>query len=157
MAGPTPWLTDDEQETWRALIVLVQGLESSLDRQLQRDAGMPHAYYGILVMLSEAEEGTLRMSELARRLRFSQSRLTHAVSAMARQGWVRRERCPTDGRGFNAVLEPSGRAALAAAAPGHVAEVRRLVFDRLDVDAQHRLRDACQTLLTGLVEDGAPA
>src|SRR3954466_12972436 len=144
------WLSDDEQATWRSFLAVQQMLDEDLDRQLQRDAALTHTYYGILVALSEAPGNALRMSELARRLRHSQSRLTHAVARLERDGRVRREPCPTDKRGQFAVLTPAGRAALDAAAPGHVAERRAKMFDRLSPAQVAQLRRICQTLLDGL-------
>ena len=89
MADTTRWLDDDEQRTWRSFMLATQLIDEDLDRQLQRDADMPHAYYGILVALSEATDNTLRMSDLARHLRYSQSRMTHAISSMERSGWAK--------------------------------------------------------------------
>ncbi len=146
----TDWLDDDEQRAWRAFLLTSQLLDQALDRQLQRDAGMPHAYYAVLVALSEAPERSLRMSELARRLRYSQSRLTHAVSSMERSGWVQRSVCPTDRRGQVAALTDEGFEALVAAAPGHVGEVRARVFDRLSSTQVRQLRHICETLVDGL-------
>lgn len=146
----TRWLNDDEQATWRSYLLATQLLDEALDRQLQRDAALPHAYYAILVALSEAPDRTRRMTELAQLLRHSPSRTTHAVASLERSGLVERRRCPSDGRGQFAVLTPAGQRALELAAPGHVEEVRRLVFDRLSPAQQRALRDACTTLLTGL-------
>jgi DNA-binding MarR family transcriptional regulator len=146
----TRWLSDDEQATWRSFLAVQQLLDEALDRQLQRDAGLPHTYYAILVTLDEAEDGTLRMSELARRLRHSQSRMTHAVARLEHDGRVQRRPCPTDGRGQLATITAEGRRALAAAAPGHVAEVRARLFDRLSANQVTQLRRICQTLLEGL-------
>jgi DNA-binding MarR family transcriptional regulator len=95
----TRWLSDEEQRTWRALLAMTALLGSALDAQLQRDAGMPHAYYIVLAMLSEAPGRTLRMSELASVANSSQSRLSHAVARLEERGWVRREKCPSDKRG----------------------------------------------------------
>jgi DNA-binding MarR family transcriptional regulator len=92
----------------------------------------------------------LRMSELARLLRHSQSRTTHAVSRLEADGRVRRRPCPTDGRGQLAEITPAGRRLLREAAPGHVAEVREKVFDRLSAAQVTQLRRICQTLLDGL-------
>ena len=150
MARPQRWLSDDEQATWRSLVLLNQLLDEALDRQLQRDAGMPHAYYQVLVALSESDSGQVRMSDLARFLRYSPSRLTHAVASMERRGWARREPCPSDRRGQLAVLTPAGRRAIQGAAPGHVAEVRSRVFDRLSDEQAAQLRTICETLLAGL-------
>ena len=146
-AGPR-WLSADEQRAWRGLVLLTQHLDGALDRQLQRDAGLNHAHYGILVALSEAPEGRLRMGDLAGRLRYSPSRLTHAVAGLQRKGWVRREPCPGDRRGLVAELTDIGRRELEAAAPGHVAEVRRRVFDRLSAEQVAALTAICETLLS---------
>ena len=141
MAEDAPrWLDDEQQRAWRALITFVARLEETLDRQLQRDAGLPHAYYQVLAMLSEAPGRTLRMSELARRTTSSPSRLSHAVARLEEKGWVRRQRHPTDRRGALATLTDEGFAVLVAAAPGHVEAVRQLVFDRLDRDQVRQLR-----------------
>jgi DNA-binding MarR family transcriptional regulator len=144
------WLNEDEQATWRAYLLSTQLLDETLDRQLQRDSHMPVTHYAVLVTLADAPERTLRMSDLARLLRFSPSRMTHAMASLERKGWVRRERCPTDRRGQMAVLNDDGIRALAAAAPGHVAEVRAHLFDLLSPEQVTQLRDICETLLAGL-------
>ncbi|WP_442945888.1 MarR family winged helix-turn-helix transcriptional regulator [Nonomuraea sp. LPB2021202275-12-8] len=139
----TRWLDDDEQRTWRSFLSATQLVNEALDRQLQRDAGMPHTYYMILVALSEAPERSMRMSELAGRAQSSQSRLSHAIARLEERGWVRRDRCPDDRRGNVAVLTGEGFAALEAAAPGHVEEVRRSLFDALTPEQVRRLGEIC--------------
>lgn len=129
-----------------------QLVHEALDRQLQRDAGMPHAYYMILVALSEAPRRSMRMSELAARAQSSQSRLSHAVARLEERGWVRRERCPEDRRGSIAVLTDAGFAALESAAPGHVEEVRRVLFDVLSPEQQRRLHEICATVRDTLAD-----
>jgi DNA-binding MarR family transcriptional regulator len=130
-AGGARWLSADEQRAWRNYLEATKVLMDALDRQLQREAGMPHAYYEILVRLSEAEGRALRMSELADSTLSSRSRLSHAVARLEERGWVVREDCLTDRRGQIARLTDEGFAVLAAAAPGHVAAVRRLMVDVL--------------------------
>jgi DNA-binding MarR family transcriptional regulator len=130
MSG-TRWLSDEEQRVWREFSTATGMLRSHLEGQLQREANMPHAYYELLVALSEAPGRMLRMSELADTRGSSRSRLSHAVSRLEANGWVRRESCPTDKRGAWAVLTPAGFAALQAAAPGHVEAVRSSLFDPL--------------------------
>lgn len=127
----TRWLSEQEQAVWRAFLEATQMLFEQLDRELQQDSSIPHAYYEILVRLSEAPERTLRMSALAERSMSSRSRLSHAVARLEERGWVRRVACPTDRRGFFAVLTDEGSAALAGAAPGHVEGVRRHLLDPL--------------------------
>ena len=139
MSGPR-WLDEEEQRTWRAFLDVNQLLFEQLDHELQRDSGIPHGYYEIMVRLSEAPGRTLRMSQLAKRSQSSRSRISHAVARLEETGWVRRETCPTDRRGFLAVLTDEGFAALAGAAPGHVEGVRGHLFDRLSTEQVGQLR-----------------
>ena len=155
MAGPR-WLSDEEQCAWRAFLAAIQLLTDELDRELQRDADMPHTYYEILVALSEAPDRALRMSQLAERCWSSRSRLSHAVSRLEEAGWVRREACPTDKRGALAVLTDQGFSALEAAAPGHVEAVRRAVFDVLTPDQVRQLGEISATIRDGLVRGDGP-
>ena len=146
MAVMTRWLDSDEQRTWRAFLSASRALMDTLDRELQRDAGMPHAYYEILVRLSESPGRQLRMSDLAEAAGSSRSRLSHAVARLEAAGWVRREECPTDRRGQVALLTDEGFATLAAAAPGHVEGVRRHLFDALSPAQVTQLRQIGETL-----------
>lgn len=144
------WLSDSEQETWRAFVTAVEGLTEHFDRQLQRDSGMPYTYYEILVALSEAPDRTLRMSTLAGARGSSRSRLSHAVARLEEVGWVIRRTCPTDKRGSFAVLTDQGFAALEAAAPGHVNAVREKLFDRLTPEQLTALDEISKAILSGL-------
>jgi DNA-binding MarR family transcriptional regulator len=144
------WLDDDEQATWRTFLAATQLLRESLERQLQRDAGMPHTYYMILVALSETPERSMTMSELAQLARSSPSRLSHAVAKLEEAGWVRRCRHAQDGRTTLATLTDEGFAALAAAAPGHVEQVRSALFDPLTDEQVRQLREIFQAVLTKL-------
>ncbi|MBQ0897662.1 MarR family transcriptional regulator [Micromonospora purpureochromogenes] len=150
MDAMTRWLDPDEQRTWRAFLTASRALMDTLDRELQRDAGMPHAYYEILVRLSEAPRRQLRMSELADLTGSSRSRLSHAAARLEAAGWLRREDCPTDRRGQVAVLTDDGFAVLAAAAPGHVEGVRRHLFDALSPAQVDQLRRISETLVAHL-------
>ena len=154
MGVMTRWLEADEQRTWRAFLTATRALMDALDRELQRDAGMPHAYYEILVRLSEAPDRRLRMSELAELTGSSRSRLSHAAARLEASGWIRREDCPTDRRGQIAVLTDAGFATLAAAAPGHVEGVRRHLFDALSPAQVDQLRRISETLAEHLTDSG---
>lgn len=144
--GDVDWLSAEQQRVWRNYIAATRMVESELERQLQRDSGLPTTYYEIMVSLSEAPDRTLRMSELADRSRFSRSRLSHAVARMEQQGWIERRECPSDKRGAFAVLTEKGFAALSAAAPGHVRQVRSLVFDVLSEEQINQLGEICAAL-----------
>jgi DNA-binding MarR family transcriptional regulator len=147
------WLEPGELDAWLSYLAATTLLEAELDRQLQRDSGMPHAYYQILAMLSDVPGRTMRMSDLAAITQSSQSRLSHAVARLERQGWVRRVPCPDDRRSTFAQLTEAGFAALAAAAPGHVRTVRRHLIDRLTPEQVEQLRDIGKAVLAGLGVD----
>lgn len=145
------WLTDEQLDAWLSYVAASSLLEAELDRQLQRDSGLPHAYYLILAMLSDVPGRTLRMSDLAAVTQSSQSRLSHAVSRLERNGWIRRLPCPDDRRSTLARLTDAGFEVLAAAAPGHVDAVRRHLFSRLTPEQVGQLREITRAVLSGLV------
>ena len=148
--GEPRWLDAEEQKAWRAWLYSSLLLHDRLDRELTRETGISHAYYEILVQLSEAPGRMLRMSELADRSLSSRSRLSHAVARLEERGWVRRQVCPSDGRGQLAVLTDEGFAALEGAAPIHVEGVRAHLFDQLSPEQVTAMRDIGETLLRHL-------
>lgn len=125
------WLSPEERRMWMRLVGLTVLLPGEVEAQLKRDAGLSLFEYHVLAMLSEGEDRTRSMSDLAFWSNASLSRLSHVVTRLEKQGWVRREACPSDGRATNAVLTDAGFAHLEANAPAHVEEVRRIVFDGL--------------------------
>jgi len=148
----TPWLDADEQRAWRALAAVLLRLPAALDRQLRQDSGLSHFDYWVMALLSEAPERTRRLAELAAEADASLSRLSHAVSRLEAEGWVVRRPCPDDARATLAALTAAGYAEVVAAAPGHVATVRSLVFDGLgprDVAALERIAAAIVGRLDG--------
>ena len=146
----TRWLDADERDAWLTYVATSTLLDAALDRQLQRDAGMPLAYYLVLAMLSDAPGRTLRMSDLATMTQSSQSPLSHAVSRLEARGWVSRNPCPHDRRSTLAHLTDAGFEALAEAAPGHVAAVRAHLFDKLSDEQVRQLHDILAPVLADL-------
>lgn len=149
----TRWLDDGEQRTWRSFVTATRLFFDGIERQLQQDSGLPHAYYEILVRLSEAPGHTMRMSELATTSLSSRSRISHAVARLEENGWVRRRPCENDKRGQLAQLTDAGLAGIEAAAPGHVDAVRRGLFDALSPQQVVALRDISDTLVAHLAKE----
>ncbi|MEO5877005.1 MAG: MarR family transcriptional regulator [Streptosporangiaceae bacterium] len=146
----TRWLDDDEQEAWRAYLWSTQLIFDHLERQMQREGGIPHTYYVIMAMLSEAPDRSLTMTQLARLTRGSASRLSHAVGKLERNGWVRRVKHPDDARTNIATLTDEGSATVEAHAPGHVAAVREALFDQLTPEQVDQLKTISQAVLDKL-------
>jgi DNA-binding MarR family transcriptional regulator len=135
------WLDDEERQAWLALASTLIRLPAALDAQLRRDAGISHFEYQVLALLSQAPGRTLRMSELAVQAEGSLPRLSQVAARLESHGWLERTPDPADGRYTLAVLTAQGLAKVSQAAPGHVAEVRRLVFDPLTKAQSRQLRD----------------
>jgi DNA-binding MarR family transcriptional regulator len=138
----TRWLTDEELSSWLPFIGVVLRLGAALDTQLQRDSDLTHFDYLCLAMLSEHDDHTTSMSELAGRTNSSLSRLSHVISKLEGRGLVGRCRSEVSRRVTLVRMTEEGYAVLVAAAPGHVETVRSLVFDGLapdDVEALGRI------------------
>lgn len=124
------WLNAAEMKAWRRYIIASRRLLEALDNDLEgHDLSM--ADYEILAQLSDAPERKMRMSELAETALLSRSRLSHRMKVMEKAGWVKREACPSDKRGYFAVMTAKGWKAIVAAAPDHVESVRTRFVDHL--------------------------
>ena len=132
------WLNPREMKAWRAYIIgsrrLLEALDSDLDGH-----DLTMADYEVMAKLSEAPGRRIRMSELADLAMLSKSRLSHRMKVMEKAGWVRREECAEDRRGYWAVMTDKGMKAIVAAAPSHVESVRRRFIDQLSVKEQEAL------------------
>jgi len=144
--GQPRWLNDDEQQAWRATVHLSQMLLRQLDRDLAAH-GLSGHDYEILVVLSEAPEHRMRMTDLADATSQSRSRLSHQVTRMEKRGLVRRDECEGDKRGTFTVLTSAGMAAIEQAAPSHVENVRRHFVDRLTERQLEEIRVAFQPIV----------
>ena len=131
-------------------------LPDALDAQLHRDAGISHFEYQVMAMLSMSPQRTRRMSEVAALANGSLPRLSRAVDRLAKRGWVTRRPDPEDGRSTLAVLTDAGWDKVAATAPGHVSEVRRLVFDPLTKTQVRQLREIATRIRQAVQPSGHP-
>jgi DNA-binding MarR family transcriptional regulator len=148
------WLTDEEERAWRRYRRMKGLLDLQITRDLARD-GLSDSDYDVLSTLSEAEGDRWRVNELARHLRWGQSRLSHHLSRMEKRGLVAREDCVDDGRGAFAVLTDTGRRALEAAARNHVASVRAHFIDLLTPEQIATLDAIGETVIDHLGEQGS--
>jgi DNA-binding MarR family transcriptional regulator len=144
----TRWLEPAERQAWDGFLSLNRVVFAELEAQLQSRSGMPLAHYAILVTLSEAPDRTLRMGELARRLYAAPSSISHAMTRLESKGLIERRNDPRDRRAQFAVLTDTGAEALAAAAPGHVAAVRRNLVDLLTAEQLAQLKEIGDAVVT---------
>jgi len=145
------WLSDREQIAWRNFIGTMPELTAAFEADLAPH-GLTHGDYEVLVHLSEAEDNRLRMCDLAASLRLSPSGLTRRLDGMVRNGWVGRSACPGDRRVMYAMLTPVGRKKMEAAAPDHVASVRRHFVEPLGPDGLQRVSELFEPVRAHLEE-----
>lgn len=123
------WLDTDQQRSWRAYLVGTTLLMDRLERDLREQHNLSLPEYEILVRLSETEGRRMRMAVLADSVSHSRSRVTHTIARLEKPGLVERVSCAEDGRGVEALMTDRGYDVLVAAAPTHVAGVRRFLVD----------------------------
>jgi DNA-binding MarR family transcriptional regulator len=150
------WLNEAEERAWRALQFMQMRLDGELARQLAADSGLSYPDYVVLVALTDRPDGRMRLFELGATLGWEKSRLSHHVSRMADRGLVTKEKCDDDRRGSYVVVTKRGRNEIEAAAPGHVAVVRRLFIDRLTPNELDVIASAAEKVMADL-DDVQPA
>ena len=148
------WLTEQEERAWRGLQFMQMHLEHELAQQLAVESGLSYPDYHVLVTLTDQPTGQMRLFELGDTLGWEKSRLSHHVTRMAKRGLVAKEACGDDRRGAFVVITPAGRTEIEAAAPGHLAAVRRLFVDRLTPRQIDSLAQIAETILP--LPDRAP-
>lgn len=153
-AGEAPWLDEDEQRVYLAFVAALVQVPVSLDAQLVRDAGISHYEYLVMAVLSMAPDRTLRMSEIADLTQSALSRLSNVATRLEKRGWLTRAPDPTNGRYTLATLTDAGTDKVVASAPGHVTQVRRMVFDPLTKAQQRQLLEICRRILGAVDPDG---
>jgi DNA-binding MarR family transcriptional regulator len=141
------WLTEREERAWRGLQIMMMRLERELAGQLAAESDLSYPDYHVLVALTDRADGRMRLFELGNLLGWEKSRLSHHVARMAKRGLITKESCDDDRRGAYVVVTTQGRTAISAAAPGHLAKVRRLFIDRLTPDELDTVAEIAETVL----------
>ena len=152
MAPTTRWLNDDERRTWRNFSLMQLQLFALLGRELAAD-GLSYPDYLVLAHLGDCPDNQTRLVELGHNLGWEKSRVSHHITRMEQRGLVARVKCPTDQRGWFVTITDNGRTAIADAAPGHVAVVRRHFVDLLTSAQLDTLDTIAQTVLEHLPND----
>jgi DNA-binding MarR family transcriptional regulator len=143
----------ERMEAWKGFLRAHAALVATLEDELQRERGLSLTDYEVLLFLSRAPEGAMRMQELAHSVLLSKSGVTRLVDRLERKGFVMRGACPGDRRGTMAVITPEGRREFEAAAPVHLSGVERHFAAHLEDDEVEVLRAA----LTRLIDANRPS
>ena len=150
---PVEWLDNDELRAWRGLQVMQNQLSAALNRELVGRTGLSYVDYLVLAALTDRPDGRMRAFELGRELGWEKSRVSHHISRMSERGLVERQRCSADKRGAFVAVTKQGRKAIEAAAPEHVASVRRRFMSRLTPEQIRVLNEVSGTVLDGLAAE----
>ena len=146
----TTWLTPAQQRAWRALLAMNTHLHAHLSREIQSQSDLSYADFSVLVQLTDTDEGRTRISELADLLQWERSRLSHHLKRMEARGLIERSDCSEDRRGQFVAVTATGHAAIAQAAPAHVEQVRRLVFEGASAAELAAITDLSERVLARL-------
>lgn len=156
METETHWLDAREQRAWRGLLTMWTQLNAELARQMSEASDLSMADFAVLVALTDTCGGRVRAYELARTLQWEKSRLSHQLTRMAKRGLIARDECRSDARGQFVAVTEAGRRAIEAAAPPHVAAVRRLFFDGVAAEDLEVLTRVAESTLARLGEPPLP-
>lgn len=141
-------------KAWRAFIATTGDLQNALERDLV-EHGLTMGDYQVLVYLSEADDQSMRMCDLADDLQLSPSGLTRRLDGLVTSKHVVRQPSEQDGRVMMAVLTDAGSALLADTAPHHVDSVRRHIFDHLNAEQVDAMATIFAAISSGLAADAA--
>lgn len=148
------WLTAAQRRTWWNYMVVYHRMEYEMNRQLQADFGLSLPDYTVLNALSGAPDHRLQSSQLATRIGWERSRLSHQLRRMEKRRLVERIPSVTDGRATDAQLTGQGWRLLQAAAPGHVAWVRTLFFSDLNGAGMRQLAELLGVVYGSILREG---
>lgn len=141
------WLSAEEREGWLFISSIIFNLTRRLENQLQSEAGISFVEYMVLAMLSESDDLSLTMTELAITTNTLPARLSRVVARLEKDGYVRRSLSAEDRRVSICHLLPAGQKKVQEVAPGHVAEVRRQIFDHLTPQQVKQLAEIGEAVL----------
>ncbi|WP_417555308.1 MarR family winged helix-turn-helix transcriptional regulator [Microbacterium sp.] len=131
--------SDVDKRAYRSLVMLSHLLQATLDRSTRADAGLPHGLYTVLALLYDAPEHRIRLKRLAQDLRFSPSRLSHAIKRLESLGLLQRVDSEVRGKSWDAVLTPAGIAMVRHVAPRQMRAVRDPLLAVLSSDEAAQL------------------
>ncbi|MGA7271892.1 MAG: MarR family transcriptional regulator [Acidimicrobiia bacterium] len=125
------YLSDEEFRAWHGALLFTSRTTRALDEALTAAHGISIKEFDVLITLSNATNGRLRMSELAEGVVLSPSGVSHLVTRLEREGLVQRIVDERDRRSFFAALTPAGHQRLQDSRPTHNEVIRAHLTRRL--------------------------
>lgn len=145
-ASPSRPLDEVELAVWLGFLSTHLKLLRTLDQELVDAERISMSSFEVLLTVAESPGGRIRMKDIAASLLISRSGLTRIVDELERKGFVAREKCESDARGFDAVLTPEGRKAYRRANKVHLTNLREEFLGKLTGDQLKALSEIWETL-----------
>jgi DNA-binding MarR family transcriptional regulator len=136
-----------EWDAWRSFTTMRRSLDRALERNLQSTGEISAPDYELLIALFEAPDKTMRARDLAVRVGWERSRVSHQVTRMTKRGLLERTECDTDGRGTWVGLTAAGRRAVLSSMRDHAAVIREYFFDVLTSEEIATLQSLSERVL----------
>ena len=154
-ASPYAHLDAEETAFWYSYMKVLLRVRYEMNRQLRASSGLSLSDYDVLVALTSEDSGRMRVSDLAVRIGWERSRLSHHVRRMRDRGLVTSDRSSDDLRATDVALSAEGRRVLAEASPAHVDFVRTAFLDALSRRELNQMHESLDRVYDALVEHGS--
>lgn len=143
----------EASETWRDVMTAFKRVNGVLAKEMDTETDLSLDWYGILLMLSQAEHGSMRPSDLADQVSLSRSATTRLIDRMERDGLVERRSCRDDRRGRFVALTPQGEKVFRQAGRVHLRGIDQHVGSNLTTGEMADLRRILRKLSGGVDSD----
>jgi len=124
-------LSVKQLKAWRSFHKLRSQLVPFMAKKIYTNTGLSPAEYLLMVALLDSRQGSLHSSELAEKLDWEKSRISHQAKRMESRGLVSRFTCETDARSCVIEITPSGRKYIKQALPMQFQDVKHCFADLL--------------------------
>ena len=121
-------LSPRELRIWHAFRMMGEDVLGRVGRDIADATGLSGPEFGVMSRLAAIGHGEMRQLELAQRMGWDKSRLSHQLTRMQERGLILRQ---TEGKVVLVFLTETGREKLKDACPVHADSVRRNLLSRL--------------------------
>jgi DNA-binding MarR family transcriptional regulator len=133
-------------QLWEGLSRAHNSMTAAIEKDMLPKAGMPLAWYEVLLHLSCTPQGLMRYQDLAKVAGISDSGASRRLEQMVNAGFIDRKSCPTDRRGVYAHITPAGQAGFDKAHAVFMRSLDRNLASHLETDDAEAMTAALSRL-----------
>jgi DNA-binding MarR family transcriptional regulator len=119
---------------WEGLSRAHSTMTAAIEKDMLPEAGMPLAWYEVLLHLSRTPQGLMRYQDLAKVAGITDSGASRRLEQMVSAGLVERQSCPSDRRGVYAHITTAGQAGFEKAHAVFLRSLDRNLTSHLEPD-----------------------